>query len=195
MNIRKAISILLVAVLGVVSVASVAAAQGHGADRMRQVDRDRTFERDRGQDRDRGLDRDRQAMRGEPRDWDRLNIRDALSLKDQDIYGHEYMSADECNKYREQLRRFDSPEELREFQAQHEDLMQKRALVKGGDLVPPGQGPVYGRELMSVQERNRFRERLRRLDTDQERRNFIARHRARMNKRARALGYTISETE
>ena len=82
-----------------------------------------------------------------------------------------------------------------EQQAQHEQTMQERALQQGQDLVPPGQGPVYGGEFMSVQERNQYREQLRLIDSDQEREQFQAQHRDHVNQRAEALGLEVEEAE
>jgi hypothetical protein len=185
-NYRSAISVFVAVSLALTSSASIAGVgQHHDADRFRQVDRDRNFDRD----------RDRSEFRGQPRDWDRLNIRDPFRMKDEDIYGHEFMTSEERQEYRHRLGNSDTPDSLQECQTQHEALMQKRALERGGDLVPPGQGPVYGGELMTVQERNRFREQLRRIEAGKEHQQFLARHRDRMNERARALGYEIKEVE
>lgn len=189
MNYKTAISLLVAMVLALTSLTNVAEGgqQRHGADRIHQIDRDRTF------DRDRRRDRDRTETREHSRDRGRFDIRDPSQMKDQDIYGHEFMTAKECNQYRHQLGSADTPDAQQKFQAQHEEMMQKRALDQGGDLVPPGQEPVYGGELMTVQERNRYRERLRWLDAGDEREKLLARHRDRMDERARALGYKIKE--
>jgi len=82
-----------------------------------------------------------------------------------------------------------------EFQAQHEKQMQERAQKEGKDLVPPGQSPIYGGELMTVQERNQYREQLREMDSDEEREKFQAQHREQMNQRAKALELDIEEAE
>lgn len=170
-----------------------------GADRMHQLDRDRNFDRDRDRsldrDLDRGRDRDRADIRERPRDWDRLSRRDPSGMKDQDIYGHEYMTPEERQQYRERLGNIATSELRQKFQAEHEELMQMRALVKGGDLVPPGQAPIYGGELMTVQERNKYREQLRRLKAGKERQQFLSRHRDLVDERARALGYKIKEAK
>ena len=72
--------------------------------------------------------------------------------------------------------------------------MQRRAREQGRDLVPPGQGSVYGGELMTVQERNAYREQLRHIVSDEERARFEARHREKMDQRAMALNLDIEET-
>ncbi len=185
MNYRTLLGISIALVLALTSIAPIPGHAQHrqGVDRMHQLDRDRAF------------DRDRAEIREQPRDWDRLNRRDVSGLKDRDIYGHEFMTADECQQYRERLGNIDTSELRQKFQMLHEELMRKRALAQGGDLVPPGQGAVYGGELMTVQERNKYRELLRLLDAGNARHRFLARHRDLMDERASALGYKIKETK
>jgi len=51
---------------------------------------------------------------------------------DSDIYGHELMSVQERNQYREQLRLVESdPEKKTRFEAQHREQMQSRAKAQG----------------------------------------------------------------
>jgi hypothetical protein len=116
-------------------------------------------------------------------------------MKDQEIYGSELMTQAERNRYREQLGKSDEQGFGQEFQIQHEMTMQKRALNQGVDLVPPGQGPIYGGELMSVQERNQYREQLRLFDSETESQEFKARHREQMRERAHALNIEIEAAE
>ena len=191
MKYRTLIGIPVAIVLTLVSIAPVPGHAQHrqGADRFHQLDRDRNL------DRDRGWDRDRAEIRERPRDWDRLSLRDPSGMKDQDIYGHEYMTPEACQQYRDRLGNIATSESRQKFQAEHEEMMRMRALVQGGDLVPPGQAPVYGGELMTVQERNKFREQLRWLKAGKERRQFLTRHREQMDERARALGYKIKEAK
>lgn len=112
---------------------------------------------------------------------------------DSDIYGSELMSAAERDRYREQLGMQTSNAAREQYQLQHEQAMQQRAREQGKDLVPPGQGPVYGGELMTVQERNAYREQLRHIDSDEERASFEARHREKMDQRAMALNLDIED--
>jgi len=186
------------------------AAQGRGsggasADRAQQVDRDRSYDRDRirdrdridipDQDRDRDRDRDKIQDQDQVRDRDRIHLQDPLSLQDKDIYGSALMTEGELNQYRMQLKNANSVQAREQFQAQHEEKMKQRALQQGQDLVPPGHGPIYGGEFMSVQERNQYREQLRLLDSDAERLQFQAQHREQMDTRARALGLEVEEAE
>lgn len=196
------ISILVALVLASTSMSSYAQ-QGQGggarADRAQQVDRDRTFDRDRMSDRDRTFDRDRIQDRDRSddpdQDRDRDRRQDPASLRDQDIYGNELMTDAERRQYRNELGNSNTQKSRMKVQAQHEQKMQERALQHGQDLVPPGQGPLYGGELMSVQERNEYREQLRLIDSDQEREQFQAQHRDRVNQRAAALGLEVEEAE
>ena len=190
MKSKTAISILVASALALTSMSSFAG-QGKGggasADRGQQVDRDRTYDRDRMQD------RARTEAPEQDRDRDRTNIQDPSSIMDQDIYGNELMTGEERNQYRNELGSSDAQESRNQYQAQHEEKMQKRALEQGKDLVPPGQSPIYGGELMTVQERNEFREQLRLSDSEEERQQFLAQHRERVEERARALNLEIEE--
>jgi hypothetical protein len=120
-------------------------------------------------------------------------MQDPSKIKDQDIYGNELMNSEERKQYRAQLGLANGQGEMKQFQAQHEKKMQQRALQQGQDLVPPGQGPIYGGELMTVQERNQHREQLRLCDSDEERQKVQAQHRDRVNQRAHALGLEVED--
>jgi hypothetical protein len=197
MKFRTTISILVASMLALTSMVSFAGQGqgpgGGGADRAQQVDRDRGYDRDRMSDRDRSQDRMRVEDPAQDRDRDRLQ--DPAKMKNQDIYGNALMSDGERNQYRKELGNFGTQQSQEQFQARHEEKMQQRALQQGQDLVPPGQGPIYGGEFMSVQERNQYREQLRVLDSDQEREQFHAQHRDRINQRANALNLEVEEAE
>lgn len=204
MKFRMAISVVVASMLALTYTSGVAGqGQGKGGggsmDRVQQVDRDRSYDRDRTYDRDRIQDRDRvdapDQDRDQDRDRDRIHLRDPMSLGDKEIYGSEFMTDAERNQYRKQLAKAKTVKARKKIQAQHEERMQKRALNQGKDLVPPGQGPVYGGEFMSVEERNQYREQLRLIDSDQERMQFQAQHREKMTQRAKALEREIEEAE
>ena len=204
---KLSISIILASMLALMFI-SVDAQQGQGGgsgDRDQQMDRDydRDMDRDRDYDRDMDQDRDRDQLmthdgdqdRDRTQDRDRLHVTDPASLQDADIYGNALMSEDELNQYRNQLMNKETVQAREQYQAQHEEMMQERAQKQGKDLVPPGQGPIYGGELMTVQERNQYREQLRHMNSDEEREKFQARHREQMNVRAKALELDIEEAE
>ena len=197
MNLRATISILAAAVLVLTSMLSYAG-QGQGpggggaADRGRQVDRDRTYDRDRMADRTRTEAPDRKRDRDQ--DQDRTKMHDPATMQNADIYGNKLMTAQERKQYRKQLGASGDQQARNEYQMQHEQQMQERALQQGQDLVPPGQGPIHGGEFMSVQERNQYREQLRVMDPDQQL-EFKAQHRERVQQRANALGLEVEEAE
>jgi len=196
MRYRTAVGVMVASIIALASMSSFAGpGQGQGGggneDRGQQMDRDRDFDRDRMQDHDR-LEESDQAR---ARDQDRTRIHDPANIKDQDIYGSELMTQAERNRYREQIGKSDEQGLAQEFQTQHEMTMQKRALNQGVDLVPPGQGPIYGGELMSVQERNEYREQLRLSNSEAESQQFQARHREQMRERAHALNIEIEAAE
>lgn len=154
------------------------------------VDRDRLRDRDRleepQQDRGRTQDRDR--------DQDRIHTPDFSRLRDGDMFGREVMSAQERNEYRRQLQDASSPQERQRIEAQHRETVEARARAQGVDLAHPGKG-IYGGALMSVEERARFREQVRMLDSDEERRQFMSQHRQSMQQRATARGVPFEELE
>ena len=165
----------------------------------RDMDQDRDYDRDMDQDRDRdqltGHDQDQDQDRDRVQDRDRLHVTDPASMRDDDIYGSAMMSEEELKQYRNQLMNMETVEAREQYQTKHEAKMQERAQLKGKDLVPPGQGPIYGGELMTVQERNEYREQLRHMDSDEEREKFQAQHHEQMNLRAKALEREIEEAE
>lgn len=182
---------------------------GGGGDRMQQVDRDRDYDRDRVQDRsDMDMDRDRDRDRDQDRihqdgdmDQDRDRVRDRIhledpaSMTDAEIYGGGLMTAQERNQYRKQMQELKTVQEREQYQVQHEKQMQERARTQGKDLVPPGQGAIYGGEFMTVQERNQYREQLRTIGSEEEKQRFMAQHREEMKLRAEALDKEIEEAE
>ena len=199
MKYRTLLGVVMASALALTSVTSYAAQHGGAGasgDRTQQMDRDRDFDRDRIQDRDR-LDQDQDRDRDQDRDQvrDRTHLQDPSAIKDAEIYGSDLMSEEERNQYRKQLQNMKTVEERNQYQAQHEKMMQERAQQQGKDLVPPGQGPIFGGELMTVQERNQYREQLRLIGTEEERTQFMAQHREKMQLRAKALEREVEEAE
>lgn len=199
MKLRTVISILLVSSFAMASTASFAGnGNGGGGGGGGAMDRSGQMDRDRGFDRDRMQDRDRAEMRGEQKGdqtRDRQRIQDPANAENQEIYGNALMDDAERKQYRKQLRYAGTDEGRQQYQQQHEHEMQKRALQQGVDLVPPGQGPLHGGELMSVQERNQFREQVRTAGSQEERDALMAQHRERIKQRANALNVDVEGAE
>jgi hypothetical protein len=145
------------------------------------------------QDRQQDQAHDQLQSKDRLHDQDRIRLQDSAELRDEDIYGHELMSREELNQYRIELGARATADERKRFQHEHEERMRERAALQHRDLVPPGQGPIYGGKLMSVEERNEYRERLRLIESDQERARFEAQHREEMQKRAQALQIEIED--
>jgi hypothetical protein len=151
-------------------------------------------------DRDRLRTRDRVSVPSHDRDriQDRTHAPDFAKLSDHDIYGQEVMTAQERDAYRNQLQNAASSEERRRIEAAHRHEVQVRAQGQGIDLAPPGQG-IYGGAIMSVEERNQYREQLRLTGSDPEKKTrFMAQHQEKMQQRAKAQGIDLdgmTETE
>ncbi|HSM30357.1 MAG TPA: hypothetical protein VK854_06620 [Woeseiaceae bacterium] len=86
------------------------------------------------------------------------------------------------------------------MQAQDRKQAQQRQQVQEQKQIHvpgTGNGPdsdIYGHELMSVQERNRYREQLQLVQSDPEQKNrFLAQHREQMQARAKAQGVVIGD--
>lgn len=201
MKAKTTITLLAATALSLTSLSAVAqgARQGQSAkapDRA-QIERgQKDFDRDRMRDRDRisSPERDRDRIR----DQDRTHVPDHAPLGENGIYGGELMSAQERMQYREQLRLTESdPEARNKFMAQHQKEMQTRAKEQGVDVASLGPGPnygngIYGGKLMSVQERNQYREQLRLTESDpQARTKFMAQHQEKMQVRAKNMGVEI----
>lgn len=156
------------------------AGQGRG-DKSSSSNRVQEIEQQRAQDHDR--------LRS------KIETRDPALLRNEEIYGHELMTEEELNQYREQMKKMHTTKAREEFQVQHEEKMRERAVKQNKDIVPPGQPPIYRGDLMSVQERNAYREQLRSMNTEEERTRFLSRHKEKMDHRAAAIDEETEEAE
>jgi len=140
------ISALIVTAMALTPLTGFAKGQGQGQDRganephhRAQVERGQSdFDRDRMRDRDRIHESAHEPAQDRDRVQDRTHAPDQAKFGDQDIYGHELMSVQERNQYREQLRLVESdPQQKTRFQAQHREEMQVRAGEQGVTLAEP----------------------------------------------------------
>ena len=148
-----------------------------------------------GQQKGGGSDRAQPIEQQQAQDRMRIETQERERIRDEQIYGHELMTRKELNQYREQMQKMQSTRARAQFESQHEDKMRERARQQNKDLVPPGQGPIYRGDLMSVQERNEYREQLRIIEAEEERARFLARHREKMDQRAEAVDEDTEEAE
>lgn len=175
--------------------------QGQQGQQTRPMDRDTMRERptmhDRDMMHDRGQAQDRDRPADSPRDQQRDRARDQIHvpgsapLSDRDIYGHELMTAEERERYREEIRNAETAEEREQLRLKHQAEIRARAEARGVDPAPASEGPIYGGALMTAEERNAYREELRRLGD--ERRSFMAEHREKMQQRAKERGIELEE--
>lgn len=189
-------------VLGILD-SNGAFAQDRDRDRDRTTDQDRAADQDRIQDRDRIADRDRLqdrdqdrlADRDQDRDRDRLQDRDQLHVQDRDqlrsrdIYGSDLMTRQERREYQNRIREMETVQEWARYRAAHQARMLERAREQGADLA----APFYGQQLMTDQEREQLRERLRDASSEQVRERIRAESREQMQERAREHQVPLSE--
>lgn len=186
--------------LAIVPAASDADSDKGGAQKSTGTPRvDRSLDRNQTQDRNRMPVPDRvrkQDMdKDQIRDRVRIHTEDPMRLADQDIYGSELMTVEERNRYRRNLKAAKTKSAKEKLQVRHEKKMQERAKKQSKDLVPPGQGEIYGGEMMTVQERNEYREKQRHYSAGEGLEELQAQHREEMQKRALALGLDIEEAQ
>ncbi len=114
---------------------------GAGAQQRAQAERGQTDrDRDRVRDQDRihqpaaapAYEGTQSQQRKQAQERKQIHVPGTGNGPDSDIYGHELMSAQERNQYREQLRLVQSdPEKKTRFEAQHREQMQARAKAQG----------------------------------------------------------------
>jgi hypothetical protein len=190
------ITVLFAAALLWTPLTSIAQGQGQGRGAGPQPQERAQVERGQ-RDLDRDRLRDRTQITTPERDRDRIQDRthapDFATLVDEDIYGGELMTAEERNQYRQQLQTASSSEQRERIEARHREDVQTRAQEQGVDIVPPGKG-IYGGAMMSVEERNQYREQLRLLESNPEQHTeFKAQHREKMQTRAKAQGIPFED--
>ena len=102
---------------------------------------------------------------------------------------------------RDRMRRTDVAPANDQLKAKAREQEQNREMVQEQKQIQEpeaGMGPdsgIYGYELMSVQERNQYREQLQLVQSDPEKKTrFLAQHREKMQVRAKARGITLEES-
>jgi hypothetical protein len=104
----------------------------HDRDRMRDRDRIHQPAMDPAQDMTQAQERKQAQEREQIQQQKQIHVPGTGNGPDSDIYGHELMSVQERNQYREQLQLVGSdPEQKTRFLAQHREQMQVRAKAQG----------------------------------------------------------------
>jgi preprotein translocase subunit SecD len=115
---------------------------------------------------------------------DRLLSQDRDRIRDQDIYGHQLMSAEERSQYRDRLQKAANDREWARIRAEHQRDIQARARAQGVDLEPP----IHGQHMMTMEERARFVTRMQEAQGEAEREMIRNEHHEFIRNRARELG-------
>jgi len=105
-------------------------------------------------------------------------------MPDNGMYGHEMMTAEERERYRERLSSAGSDREWSQIRAEHQREMQARAKAQGRQLDPP----IFGEHMMTMEERNRYTQRMQAVKTDAERARIQQEHQQQMMQRAEEMG-------
>jgi hypothetical protein len=101
-------------------------------DRVRDRDRIHQTAMDPAQDMMQTQERNQSQQREQAQEQKQIHQPGTGNGPDSDIYGHELMTVQERNQYREQLRLVESnPEQKTRFLAQHRERMQTRAKAQG----------------------------------------------------------------
>lgn len=105
-------------------------------------------------------------------------------MPDDGMYGHQMMTTEERERYRQQLDGADNDREWSRMRAEHQREMQARAKAQGRQLDPP----VFGQHMMTMEERNRYTQRMQAATTDAEKARVREEHQQQMMQRAEDLG-------
>ena len=105
-------------------------------------------------------------------------------MPDQGIYGREMMTAEERERFRKELNSARDDREWSRMRAEHQREMQARAREQGRQLDPP----VFGEHMMTMEERNRYTQRMQAAASDAEKARIRAEHQQTMMQRAHELG-------
>lgn len=105
-------------------------------------------------------------------------------MPDHGIYGHEMMTAEERERYRQQLDNAASDREWSQLRAEHQREMQARARAQGRQLDPP----VFGQHMMTMEEQKRYTDRMQAAKNDEEKARIRQEHQQMMMQRASELG-------
>jgi hypothetical protein len=105
-------------------------------------------------------------------------------MPDHGMYGHEMMTVEERERFRQQLDNARSDREWSQLRAEHQREMQARARAQGRQLDPP----VFGQHMMTMEEQKRYSDRMQAAKNDEERVRIRQEHQQMMMERASELG-------
>lgn len=168
---------LMILSVALIAVAPLSTAQPEGRSQPPREAKKPEPQQDRMRDRDMQKDSDRTMQRS----------RDRIHMPDE-VYGRQLLSAEEQQRFREEMRNANTVQERREIANRHRELILQRAEERGVGL---DNQPLFGRQLMSATERRQMREEMMNAESVEERERIRAEHRERMLQRAREQGVDI----
>jgi len=119
-----------------------------------------------------------------------------LALTSMSIYGDQGKGGGKSGEQDQQMDRdhnHDKGHDKNQDKDKARDRDQDRQQTQ--DPMSTSDKEIYGSELMSPEERNQYREQFRLMDSDEERLQFQAQHREKMDARAKALELEVEEAE
>lgn len=107
---------------------------------------------------------------------------DRMPMHNMSMPGCQLMTAKEWQAFHQQMRNAETAAERQQLMAQHRAVMSQRAEQRGADFE---NRPIFGRQLMTREERDQYRKQLLEAKTDEEREAIRAQHHKDMLARAR----------
>lgn len=176
MKFSKPICLLAITLLSSASYNGLAQEKDKDKNRARQVEREQQASQ--GQEMDRF--RNREIERDKDIDRDRFN--DGMGGE---IYGAEYMTTNERERYKERLRTENSEQERTKIREQHQKEMESRNHTRKQYEDGMG-GVIFGGWQMTQKERNRYREQLAAATSVEQRNEIRMKHKKRIYLREQA---------
>lgn len=105
-------------------------------------------------------------------------------MPDEGMYGHEMMTAEERDRYRERLSNASTDREWTQIRAEHQREIQARAKTQGKPLDPP----IFGEHMMTMEERSRYSQAMQAATTAAAKARVREEHQEMMMQRAGELG-------
>lgn len=105
-------------------------------------------------------------------------------MPDEGMYGHEMMTAEERDRYRERLSNASTDREWTQIRAEHQREIQARAKSQGKPLDPP----IFGEHMMTMEERSRYSQAMQAATTAAAKARVREEHQEMMMQRAGELG-------
>ena len=168
--------ILLFAVAALALDASYAQGRGSGGEQKQQMPQGQQGQQGQGQMMQQDMHQESHMSQQQ------MHMRE--HMPDEGMYGHQMMTAEERERYRQQLDSAENDRDWSRMRAEHQREMQARAKAQGRQLDPP----VFGQHMMTMEEKERYTERMQAAKSDAEKARIREEHQQQMMQRAEELG-------